>query len=289
MESKERISSQNLEKVAELIPTILYKYRDWKKSYHRDILTKQELYFSSSSEFEDPFDCRFPVEIDFSYEALFRFVANLKQFERRGPINLSQVQAEADYLYKRDFNTIEKRQLKEKEFYKLFNNSLGIFCFAKRNNSPEMWEKYADHRQGFCVGVSLNSHYRYLAEKGVGGADVTYVDEDHPRLKWVSTFQSKVGAMKFFFKMTMLKYRKWEFEDEYRLIKEHYLPYSIQPKLQDKKIPIPKSSYQEIIFGDKMPDSERRDIIEVCKNENLDVKFYTLQHDEAKHIVIANF
>ena len=46
------------------IPEILYKYRDWRNKYHRNIITKQEIYFPKPSEFNDPFDGNIPVRWD---------------------------------------------------------------------------------------------------------------------------------------------------------------------------------------------------------------------------------
>ncbi len=33
------------------IPKVLFKYRDWENEHHRDIVQKNELYFSSMSQF----------------------------------------------------------------------------------------------------------------------------------------------------------------------------------------------------------------------------------------------
>ena len=46
------------------ISKILYKYRDWRNKYHRNLITKQEIYFPKPSEFNDPFDGNIPVRWD---------------------------------------------------------------------------------------------------------------------------------------------------------------------------------------------------------------------------------
>ena len=38
------------------IPEVLYKYRDWSNKYHRNLISKQEIYLPKPSEFNDPFD-----------------------------------------------------------------------------------------------------------------------------------------------------------------------------------------------------------------------------------------
>lgn len=40
------------------MPSILYKYRNWKDDYHKGLLTHNEIYFASPKDFNDPYDCR---------------------------------------------------------------------------------------------------------------------------------------------------------------------------------------------------------------------------------------
>lgn len=42
------------------IPKVLFKYRDWENEHHRDIVQKNELYFSSMSQFNDPYEGKIP-------------------------------------------------------------------------------------------------------------------------------------------------------------------------------------------------------------------------------------
>ena len=46
------------------MPKTLLKYRDWNNEYHRNLLTKQEIYFAKPSEFNDPFDGNIPIRWD---------------------------------------------------------------------------------------------------------------------------------------------------------------------------------------------------------------------------------
>lgn len=45
-------------------PEILYKYRDWRKSNHKRILTDNELFFTAPKNFNDPFDVNIPFRYD---------------------------------------------------------------------------------------------------------------------------------------------------------------------------------------------------------------------------------
>ncbi len=42
------------------LPEIVYKYRCWSNTFHKNLLTKNEVFLSSPSVFNDPFDCRIP-------------------------------------------------------------------------------------------------------------------------------------------------------------------------------------------------------------------------------------
>ena len=42
-------------------PEIIYKYRNWKGKNHKDILLKNNLFMASPEYFNDPFDCRIPI------------------------------------------------------------------------------------------------------------------------------------------------------------------------------------------------------------------------------------
>lgn len=46
------------------IPKVLYKYRDWGLKFNKSILENFEIYFSSPSQFNDPFDSTIPVRYD---------------------------------------------------------------------------------------------------------------------------------------------------------------------------------------------------------------------------------
>jgi hypothetical protein len=40
---------------------VLYKYRNWTDENHKKMLKENELFFASPRSFNDPFDCKIPV------------------------------------------------------------------------------------------------------------------------------------------------------------------------------------------------------------------------------------
>ncbi len=53
--------------IIEKAPPIIYKYRNWKDDYHKNLLIKKELFMAPPSWLNDPFDCRI-------YENYLKFV-----------------------------------------------------------------------------------------------------------------------------------------------------------------------------------------------------------------------
>lgn len=123
---------------------IVYKYRSWNNPFHKKVLLHNELFLSSPRFFDDPFDCRIPLDIS----------------------ALDSEEKKRKYL--------ERLRLQEK-FY-------GILSLSLRWNSILMWQQYAECHRGFCVGF-YKDKLMESGLFGIGGP-VVYsnkmdVDEDY--------------------------------------------------------------------------------------------------------------
>ncbi len=58
-------SNMNRAQSDKMIIDTLYKYRSWAEKRHVDILTKNEIYFASPADFNDPFDCGISPDLTF--------------------------------------------------------------------------------------------------------------------------------------------------------------------------------------------------------------------------------
>ncbi|HTA27228.1 MAG TPA: hypothetical protein VK809_05535 [Bacteroidia bacterium] len=45
----------------DMYPPVVYKYRDWNNNFHKRTVLNLELFLSSPSNFNDPFDCKIPI------------------------------------------------------------------------------------------------------------------------------------------------------------------------------------------------------------------------------------
>jgi len=142
------------------IPQIVYKYLDISKSYNRDSLIEDYLWFSDPTTFNDPFDCK----VSFAYHLLAEDEVKCREYYRfiidMNYSNLSIVQKEN--LIERNVNMmLSKRsdtdffRKREKEMALDISVGLkdfGILCTCMINDNILLWSHYAaSHRDMFGV------------------------------------------------------------------------------------------------------------------------------------------
>ena len=83
-------------------------------------------------------------------------------------------------------------------------SKFGILCFSKIWSNPVQWAHYADNHQGLCIELEL-------ADKD----DARKVDYVSERLE-----SKLITDPEFSQKLLLSKFKHWEYEQEYRLIRE---------------------------------------------------------------------
>ena len=91
-----------------------------------------------------------------------------------------------------------------KEMKRRVAAKFGILCFSKIWSNPVQWAHYADNHQGLCIEIEL-------ADKD----DARKVDYVPERLE-----SKLITDPKFSEKLLLSKFKHWEYEKEYRLIRE---------------------------------------------------------------------
>lgn len=137
-------------------PSIIYKYRNWKDDFHKDLLRKKELFMAPPSWLNDPFDCRI-------YENHLKFVNNPEQKEKYisdslfnsskylKENNISELQAR-EILSQRLKDTLHYQIRSEVIAQEIDDKRIGITCFSEKWNSMLMWSHYANDHKGYCIG-----------------------------------------------------------------------------------------------------------------------------------------
>lgn len=130
------------------------------------------------------------------------------------------------------YNELKKRKLYH-DIHRKVSKKYGILCFTKAWDEPLVWGHYAARHTGLAIGFEI------LKDKVLR---VDYKSEPK-RIKFELTNDQEQNE-KLFLSLAEVKYKKWEYEEEYRmLIKledcikdgEHYF-IEFDNKLKPKKI-----------------------------------------------------
>lgn len=242
-------------------PDIIYKYRSWSNEFHKNILTKGELYLSAPKNFNDPFD--FGITRNFmmldSPEKIARYVEEgiekHKAWLLKDGRNLASERA---FQFKRLENLEQYQQEHETIEFNANNNHYGVLSLSARWDSILMWSHYGDFHKGFNVGYNED----LMRESGLfgKGGPVIYSD-DYPQIDAFSEHTREISVMQ-----THYKSKEWEYEQEYRLTK---LFYPKPPSEAERIINIPFEFIEEINLGMNISDIDKTEIVEIAREKNI--------------------
>ena len=236
---------------------IIYKYRNWNDPFHRNIL-KGKLFFSSSSKFNDPFDCRVPINKSLFQNSNFESQIN-NLYEKL-------LKTHSDLVTANTANIIEKLDF----VFQCAEIDLGICCFSCVKDNVLMWSHYADLHKGFVVGFDFNETIEAL-ETTFGW--VQYVNQNKELIKHLEKF----------YMMPFVKHESWYYENEIRFIKEG--------KNQiNKEYEIPIKAIKEIILGVKMSELDKQSLYLYSQIELPHVKIlYALTGNDGYSLIFKEY
>lgn len=274
----------------------LYKYRPLyngnKNSYEFNkhtlsILQKGELYFSTPKEFNDPFDCLFPI---LSYEITKEQVKeklHSKDIESRE--TRKQLKAYIRDFCNKDidnyvdyFNTLIKTD--PKFLYELNrdqSDKFEICCFSKNYKNILMWSHYADSHKGICIGIKTiyedNSNlieFQKVKDIDKIKAESVIYNLDNKKIPPVN-YQNLTEEL--LEQSLITKSFHWKYEEEHRTI-------LLKNMVDTQILKLKKANICQIIFGFKTPSSIIRDTLhQIKKSEFIDISnFEVYQMEEDK-------
>lgn len=219
-------------------PKILYKYREADNIYHLDIILKNELFLASPQNFNDPFDCKFPIPAPNDPERLKTLIRNYTDKDDsliNSLLNKLNESEKAGPAYKFLLNKITNSELFKKaqhEEVKKRGNKYGIYCLSEKERNILMWSHYAKSHSGFCVGFDS----KILGELNtfILLSPIEY-KEDFPEIDFHSEDIQQWARFLF-----LRKHNDWSYECEWRLVKEDGA---------NKTMKFPAEMIQEIYFG----------------------------------------
>lgn len=151
-----------------ITPQRLYRYRSLADSgieRLRAMVFNAEHYFSSSANFNDPFDCRPVHRLNGSDEDVTRYLERLSaKFEPEQTPEQRSAEI-ASYLADPDCDPrrSENQKIVADLFTRSFTDQLGMLCLSTRPDVPLMWSHYADSHAGVCLGFDPEVSFFALA------------------------------------------------------------------------------------------------------------------------------
>jgi hypothetical protein len=254
------------------IPEILYKYRDWRNKYHRNIITKQEIYFSKPSEFNDPFDGNIPVRWDLmTYEECLEKNLEILNIVHKNK-NQKQVREYAKKIT--DEKTLWTPDLLSKETpeqLKKWNSIIGLFSLSAVSDNILMWSHYSFNHTGFVIGFKTNSLSKYY--------DFDYIEPIIYQHAY-PVISGKDDITTQFYKKFFYKSNLWNYENEWRISKNH---------IANRIIKLKRESINHIIIGCCSDRKDDKQMIKLCKKHlGSDFPIYKAKKDQGNFGLIIN-
>jgi len=258
-------------------PAYFYKYKfiDESSLKHSErIFTHNELYLSSCTDFNDPFDCTFLPTFEGSNYDKAKFVqlavrnegGRVKRKELRAKVREELHQLD-DSGFRNDVRDSMMREMK----------TWGICCFSAVRDNILMWSHYANKHQGFCLkfanersderfGLELRNDEQYQEPMVSPPFQVEYLDTC-PVANLIDDNISK--------EIFLTKAKQWAYEEEWRMIVPHHLgPWQFPPQY-----------LTGVIFGCRMSDKHKEMIREWCRNREPTITYYEAQESEDSYVL----
>jgi len=247
-----------------IVPRYLYKFCNVDENLI-DNLQKNQLWFSSSEDFNDPFDCKINLVNDMTHEEI-EILAN--KFVEIGIVKKSD-RFKIVEVHKSDPE--ESRKRADVHIRKQLEQ-LGICCFSKEKNYIPMWSHYADKHQGVCLKFDVLADVDFFfagssKKPTVLISNIEYHNK-YLKLNAYNVFVEK-GLTRV---LPFTKSNDWIYEKEFRIISD---------KLGG--IPFNKEALIEVNLGyriNKLKKTEKTpktkvDLIEAIKEADYpNIKFY---------------
>ncbi|HNP98827.1 MAG TPA: DUF2971 domain-containing protein [Bacteroidia bacterium] len=196
------------------VPEVMYKYRNWSNQYDRRTLTDFELFQSSPSRFNDPYDCKIPVAyflLEHDKEKQQRYFTRIVNNHKAHLSDEEKILEVQRLIMEGRFTDHAWLKWADEDFLKQLNNKYGIVSLTPVKDNVLMWAHYANSQQGYCIGFRSTELFNNPDHFGSGGK-VQY----HEKYPLIDPEEEHMQQM---IKQVYLKSKVWEYEQEYRLSK----------------------------------------------------------------------
>lgn len=231
------------------LPEVLYKYRCWNNTKHKNVITEREVFMAEPRSFEDTLDCKLQV----SYTGLSKKeIREVCLYHSRQYYPDRNRREHGEYAKKwrteSPFGNLSRTKQLQEQMFDQYNAQIGVLSLTANVSNLAMWEKYSDNHKGFAVGFNPLVIFKYFG----GGGPVIYYDilpivRPTPMHSYDQQRDYQVYS----------KLSKWSFEEEYRTyIFRHY-----SMAIEDRLIQLPPEAYIDIVIGADMSDDMVEDLL----------------------------
>lgn len=243
----------------------LYKYRSWGNDFHKRVLTSQEIFFSTPSEFNDPFDCSCFINYSLLTSKDIQKDLN-RHFSNKG---FNRKERRDRFRHHRKAQIEEARQNLPEANVKAINETYGIFSLSAKNDNILMWAHYSDFHKGICIGFDSN-YLENIEPVNLPGSElhlckVKYSDK-YPELNPKDPY--------YLHKMMTTKAADWSYEEEYRLV---YF------KGANQISKLPREAFTKIILGCKFPDNQVESVKTILASNRIRADVYKCFVSKSKY------
>ena len=183
----------------------LYKYKSAEPISHiRDLIVESRLWFSTPSDFNDPFDMKINVYIDGNREDVLRRIK--KSIIRTGLINKNldpDVEAVRAYSRLKGNDAILRTAVDAHERTK---ETCGVICFSEDPRNILMWSHYGSFHKGICFQFLVTNDTARFAR-----ALPVHYRKDYPKHNWVKDSENQL------LEAVYTKFDDWSYEKEWRI------------------------------------------------------------------------
>lgn len=255
------------------------------------ILKDKTLKVTNPKDFNDPFDCNIPhiEEKELSDEIKKLLITKFKE----------EIINENPKKKIKNFEKVKKELTKNKEFeneiekfneeirisidelHNLWDDAISEFRVISFSSSYEnilMWSHYTHYHQGIVLGFKklensifkdvkkVNYDYRLQSKKFILNNFIKKVIELENNQKKMDEESEKMFS--FLFDYFFIKKEEWKYEDEYRVVffKDDKRISQYQENVEI--VNFEQEILSEIIFGYKMDNTQKKEIIKIIKNCN---------------------
>ncbi len=247
--------------VTDIIPPILYKYRNWSDDNHKRLLTENELYFSPFRGFGSNSN---EYVLDYDYDnttdhEIFSYFYNQARSLENITDELVRRFYASYHMERTDFrNPDHQRNVRVKHRNRI-NCTTGILSMTDSYANETLWKDFACNFEGFVVGLDSNFMFN---TNGVIDCIAGFVDYYSPSNKPFLRFPitDEIAFNNYLTNVFSLP-EIFENEEEFRLVKS--------VNTTERLYPFDVDNIREIILGYRISRNSRREILDVIRNNSI--------------------